>query len=285
MSLAKDTTFLFEITPKHPTRKVYDHVLYPTGFAYLKKMTVRQAIAAFNTCNQMKAVFEDAYYPVTIENIEDVMKEIEAGTAPTIVESVDAGVHTIASFISSIDRDMVLLGEWTTGELADLKIEDGDIRGVIYWVIGFSEFNPANEREQSGYYLPFAWTENEEYTSPKMRVLNGSNKYVNMDTENLVWLGSTQKEAEVKLIEVTATNADGEEVKFTMRVLHAIFDKDPVSHIQFTNEIGQSTCDCPLCKVNKDNNKETEEENVESGEDTTVDNESYDPGHGEGTLG
>lgn len=227
MSLAKETTQLFEITPVYSVRNVYDKVLYPNGYAYFAYMTLRQAFAAFNTCKYMKLVYENEYYSVNPETIEKTFKEAAAGTTPTATK-VQAGSHNISSFIVPIQDDKVLLGNWTTKRLANVKIQDGNVSGVMYKVEGFTEFS-SDVVEQSGYYLPFGWVVNTEFTNPKMRVINGrhTSNVIAMDPENIVWVGRNETTGSGRIIDVTATDSDGKPAKQFLIVSQVRFDPAP----------------------------------------------------------
>ena len=228
MSLAKETTQLFEITPVYSVRNVYDKVLYPNGYAYFAYMTLRQAFATFNTCKYMKLVHENEYYSVSPETIEKAFEEAAAGTAPTTAAKVQAGSHNISSFIVPIQDDKVLLGNWTTKRLAKVKIQDGAVSGVMYKVEGFTDFS-SDVVEQSGYYLPFGWVVNTEFINPKMRVINGrhTSNEIAMDPENIVWVGRNETTGSGRIIDVTATDADGKPAKQFLIVSQVRFDPAP----------------------------------------------------------
>lgn len=231
--------YTFEVTPYHPTRKVYDSILYPNGpvldkddfWCYEKEMTVQQAIAAMNTCAYAKVKYNDKWYFVTKENIDAVTAAIDAGEALTEGET-EIGARTIQSYIVPIEPDVDVYGK-LAGTIADMKIEDGYLYGTVYPVTGYTGFNTADESEQSGYYLPFTWTTNDKYTDPKMRVVNGKNptKEIALDATNVVFLGADIAAGGHKIIEITATDVDGNTAVVTLVSSKLKFDVVPSPYI------------------------------------------------------
>lgn len=231
--------YTFEVTPYHPTRKVYDSVIYPNGpvldkddfWCYEKEMTVQQAIAVMNTCAYVKVKYNDKWYLVTKENIDAVTAAIDAGETPTDEEAV-AGNRTIQSYIVPIEADVDVYGK-LAGTIADMRIEDGYLYGTVYPVTGYTGFNGSDKSEQSGYYLPFAWTTNDKYTDPKMRVINGKNptKEIALDATNVVFLGADVVAGGHKIIEITATDADGNTAAVMLASSRLKFDVNPSPYL------------------------------------------------------
>lgn len=230
--------YTFEVTPYHPTRKVYDSVIYPNGpvldkddfWCYEKEMTVQQAIAAMNTCAYVKIKYNDKWYFVTKENIDDITAVIDAGDTLTEDET-NIGIRTIQSYIVPIESDVDAYGK-PAGTIADMKIEDGYLYGTVYPVTGYTGFS-SDEVYQSGYYLPFAWTTNTNYTEPKMRVINGTDptKEIALDPINVVYLGADVVAGGHKIIEITATDVDGNTASVTLVSSKLKFDANPSPYI------------------------------------------------------
>lgn len=229
MSLVK--TYTFEVTPNHPARKIYDKLLFPDGFSYVKEMTGRQALANFPTATLIKVEHEGKWYKVTPSDIKTALEKIDEGTAPGT--EVEAGARSLASYVHALEKGTKLeLGNWVSGKLSDLKIEIGNVSGEVYKVENFTEFSSV-ESEQAGYYLPFGWTVNTDFTAPKLRVVNGfhPDKKLDMDPINVIYLGDSFKNGHYKIIEITATNKDSKEVKMSMVVSNVRFLDKPSSYI------------------------------------------------------
>ena len=58
--------------------------------------------------------------------------------------------------------------ERTAADYGDYTITDGKVEGTLYKITDFSEFNTANEAEQSGYYLAFKLTDYDDLKNGKM---------------------------------------------------------------------------------------------------------------------
>lgn len=232
------SVYTFEVTPYHPTRKVYDSVIYPNGpvldkddfWCYEKEMTVQQAIAVMNTCAYVKVKYNDKWYIVTKDTIDAITAAIDAGETLTEDEAV-VGNRTIQSYIVPIEADVDVYGK-PAGSIADMKIEDGYLYGTVYPVTGYTGFS-SDEAYQSGYYLPFAWTTNTNYTEPKMRVINGADptKEIALDPTNVVFLGADVVTGGHKIIEITATDADGNTASVMLASSRLKFDVNPSPYI------------------------------------------------------
>lgn len=228
MSLVK--TYTFEVTPKHPARKMYDKLLFPDGFAYVKEMSGRQALANFPIASTIKVEHENKWYKVTPADIEKVLELVDANTVPG--PEVQPGARSIASYIHALEKSTELeLGEWVSGKLADLKIEIGNVTGEFYKVENFTEFS-GDVKEQNGFYFPFGWTTNTDFTTPKMRVVNGfhPNSKIAMDPINVIYLGDSFEQGHYKIIEITATDKNSKEVKMSMVVSNVRFLDKPSSY-------------------------------------------------------
>lgn len=230
-----NTVYKFEITPFHPTRKVYDSVIYPavpdtTVFCYEKDMTVQQAIAAMNTCAYMKVNHNGQWYPVTKETIDDIIATIDAGETPTVT-AVDAGVRTMQSYLVSVEADTDAYG-LPAGVLGNVTIDNDNVYGVLYPVTNYTGFS-SDAAEQSGYFFPFGWTTNEDFKDAKMRVVNGKNptNAIALDPVNVVFLGENVEVGGSKIIEITATDKDDNTVSLALQMKYLKFDMNASPYI------------------------------------------------------
>ena len=116
-----------------------------------------------------------------------------------------------------------MLGKQTSDLATNITFSAGDdstegvISGTLKYVTGYTGFNSSDTSEQEGYFLPFKiekpsdW-DDEEGTGT-FQVVGGKKGAVNIDTSDfigIVYLGKTEKEAEVKSLQVklnpTGTN-------------------------------------------------------------------------------
>lgn len=233
MSMVNETRALVEITPRYPTRMVYNKTLFPNGFAYFKRMTARKALAALHTCKAVKVVDEknEKYYPVDRQNIYDVFDAVMAGETPTVT-AVDPGAHTIASYFGVQDDVTENAGSVQVGKLCDIMHENMHLYGDVFYMENFKDFN-SDEKYQSGWYIVLNWTENEEFTNPTIAIVNEADSVNEQDLEEntIVWLGNTKEAAIRTIIEVTATDADGNEQKAYVYCKHLHLVDGPTHYL------------------------------------------------------
>lgn len=225
MNFRNDTLYTFEVIPRYATRKVYDKVLLPDTFAHEKKMTRRQVLAALNTCNLINVSYNNKWYPINLDTIDDVLDAIDANTEPTVAD-VEPMERSISSYVVIPEPDVEILGK-KVSEFGNVKIENGNLSGYLNFIKDFTAFNGSNVNEQNGYYLPLGWTTNTKYTNPTMCVVNGSNKVVNMDEDNLIFLGSNQDVAFKKIIAIAA-DVDGEKATVSVRLKATTYNDNTV---------------------------------------------------------
>ena len=211
MSMVNETRVLVEITPRYPTRMVYNKTLYPNGFAYFKRMTARKALAALLTCKAIKVVDEknEKYYPVNRQNIYEVFDAVMAGETPAVT-AVDPGVHTIASYFNVQDDVTAKADGIAVGKLCDVMHENLYLYGDVFYKENFTDFD-TNKKYQSGWYIVLTWTENEEFTDPTIEIVNeaGSVNEKDLEENTVIWLGNAKEAAIRTVIKITAEDADG----------------------------------------------------------------------------
>lgn len=242
MSMVNETRALVELTPRYPTRMVYNKTLFPDGFAYFKNMTARKALAALHTCKAVKVVTDDEeYFPVNRQNVYDVFNAVIAGETPE-VDAVDPGVHTIASYFGVQEDITVKAGGVTTGKLCDIMSESLYIYGDVFYMENFTGFN-TDKKYQSGWYVVLNWTENEEYTNPTIAIVNeaGSINEQELEANTIVWLGNTKEAAIRTIIEVTATDSESNEQKAYVYCKHLHLVDEPSHYLDEEPATGGGT--------------------------------------------
>lgn len=211
MSMVNETRALVEITPRYPTRMVYNKTLYPNGFAYFKRMTARKALAALLTCKAIKVVDEknEKYYPVNRQNIYEVFDAVMAGETPAVT-AVDPGVHTIASYFNVQDDVTAKADGIAVGKLCDVMHENLYLYGDVFYKENFTDFD-TNKKYQSGWYIVLTWTENDELSNPTIEIVNEADS-VNekgLEENTVIWLGNTKEAAIRTIIKITAEDKEG----------------------------------------------------------------------------
>jgi len=223
--MSVNTRFLFEVTPIHSTRRMYDDVLYPDGFAYKKLMTPRQVIDVLHTANYVKITAADGkMYQVSEKNIYDVAALIEAGGTPDLPVA-DPGVYTVASYVSECDPD----GEFATkmiSEFGNIKIENGVIRGVLNYMPAWDYIPnapaspPAGEAGTQntllipfagGYYLPLTFACDDDDVEATAMIV-GTTEVIPMtlNQATVFYLGATADIAAKKIVKIMLTVTEGD---------------------------------------------------------------------------
>lgn len=217
------TTAIFEVTPMHPTRNVTDKVLYKdNGKSYEVEMTATQAKAAAKTCKDIKIAVDGSYYPVTPATTDDAVVSAIAGEAPADVEAVEAGKRAFASYIHGVKEDDEILGK-TGKDFGSVNIENVAPRGNLAYIANFTDYS-SDDNRQNGYYLPFAYDSNDEYTEATYRVITSGDDAVECADLNAVWIGATAAAAAKAIVEFSAKDADGNEVKAFAKMTNVACD-------------------------------------------------------------
>lgn len=229
-----DKLYTFEVTPSYPTRKVYDSVLYPhidIEVSYEKQLTVIQALSAMNTCAIVKIGHEDKWYVVTPDTIDAATEMIDAGKAPELDE-VKRGFRVLQSYITALEKTEDAYGK-KAGELGDIRFENGIVYGTVYPAAEYTGFS-SDEDEKAGYFLPFGWVDNTDFTDAKMRVINGKHPdaLIALDPVNVIRLGDSVVDGGAKLIEITAKDADGHDVSVILSSAMLKFSSEGTPVIQ-----------------------------------------------------
>lgn len=251
--MATRNSVMIALYPKYPTRHVVDKAL--VGGPENKEQLVTGAnfdlndkFVDFFECFsdvQLRAVMETSivaiydetskkYYQLNEENCTEQWNLAVAGETPTVEAKDSFGVRKLDAFCSTPYDDTTTAETDILGKkLGDIELDDVDVyanvmRGTILHVTGFTGFNSAVEKEQSGYYFVFKFdktaAEEQGYSNIKFMVVGGSGKEVDVDATdnlNIVWLGSTPEEVYRKTLALKAhyTETVEEGVPFETDVL------------------------------------------------------------------
>lgn len=217
------TTAIFEVTPMHPTRNVTDKVLYKdNGKSYEVEMTATQAKAAAKTCKDIKIAVDGSYYPVTPATTDDAVVSAIAGEAPADVEAVEAGKRSFASYFHSVKEDDEILGK-VGKDFGEVFVEGFGARGHVAYIANFTDYSN-EENRQNGYYFPFAYDSNEEYTDVTYKVITTGDEAVECSDLNVAWIGATAGAAAKAIIEFAGKDADGNDVKGYIKMTNVACD-------------------------------------------------------------
>jgi len=217
------TTAIFEVTPMHPTRNVTDKVLYKdNGKSYEVEMTATQAKAAAKTCKDIKIAVDGSYYPVTPATTDDAVVSAIAGEAPADVEAVEAGKRAFGSYFHSVKEDDEILGK-VGKDFGEVFVEGFGARGHLAYIANFTDYS-SDENRQNGYFFPFAYESNEEYTEVTYKVITSGDDAVECADLNAVWIGATASAAAKAIIEFAGKDADGNDVKGYIKMTNIACD-------------------------------------------------------------
>ena len=217
------TTAIFEVTPMHPTRNVTDKVLYKdNGKSYEVEMTATQAKAAAKTCKDIKIAVDGSYYPVTPATTDDAVVSAIAGEAPADVEAVEAGKRAFGSYFHSVKEDDEILGK-VGKDFGEVFVEGFGARGHLAYIANFTDYSN-EENRQNGYFFPFAYESNEEYTEVTYKVITSGDDAVECADLNAVWVGATAGAAAKAIIEFAGKDADGNDVKGYIKMTNIACD-------------------------------------------------------------
>lgn len=90
-------------------------------------------------------------------------------------------------------------------ELGTFKMAgDGNgIQGTLNYVSGYTGFNGSDPQEQEGYFLPFGFTLPEGYAKAHMIIKGGKGNSVELDAQNVVYLGKTAEDVRMRSLVIT----------------------------------------------------------------------------------
>lgn len=263
-----DTTALFAIRPKHPTRKAADRILGINGvdgysepghvvkadsdleyaetavnvedymMDVVEIKSPRQALAVMDT-SDVAIMHEGKVYPIDETNVNEQFDLVVAGNAPTVDEDEKFGTYKLEHFV----KDPIAGGEEEEADVLGKKlnviqrgvvIKNKIMTGELLKVAEYTGFNGSDKSEQNGYYLVF-WVDKDAattagYSEIKFFVVGGKNTDgVEPDQGmNVIFLGDTEEDVYKKTL--------GMKAKLTIQVDDETTVEDTVE-IAFENKL------------------------------------------------